>query len=163
MSQTGSPFTERTKLLVAKSAENYLRHARIKFSVDTVNRTIAWCTAHQVEPAVNGEVFTAEEILSRAQEAFTPLQADGIEPIICVYTIADGDALKSRKKHRKPPVSQIRGVKTAVLRIAQPRALFTSDPTGELFLLEIEDLGAAHLFDQLRAKAKAWLKREGWR
>jgi hypothetical protein len=157
------PITEQARTLIATSIANYQRHARLNLSVDTLTSKVAWCTAHQAEPAVNGRVFTEAEILERATEAFAPLKEEGIEPIICVYTVADGDPMKSVTKHRLPPVEVVRGQKTAVLRIAQPRVLFTQDESGQLFLIEIEHLSAGHFFEGLRAKAKAWLKRSPFR
>lgn len=156
------PILERTHALIQKSIENYQRYARLRLSIDTVGHKMTWCTAYQYEPAPNGKVLTADEILRRAREAFAPLAEEGLTPIICVYTVSDGSPDAPVTKHRLVEDLEFRGIRSKVLRIAPPRVLFTQDG-NELKLLEAEAIAPLHFWPQLKYQAEQWLKRIPYR
>lgn len=162
MEFTALPISDKAKELVATSIANYKRYARLNLSVDTIVGRTLWITAHQYEAAPGGKVLTDTEIMDRATEVFGPLQEEGFAPIICVYTVSDGDPSKPVTKHRSGSHIHIDGKVGSVLRIAPPRVLFHT-ANGEQFFLINEDPAAGAKFEQLAHKAKAWVERAPFR
>lgn len=125
---------------------------------------LLWCTAYQTVPALNGEVFTASAIHTRAEQALAPLRGAGYTPVICAYTLHDGPPDRPQIKHRLFDMVQVHGLRSKVLRVAPPRALFAAE--GEhLKMVAAESTAELQAWGGLKAEALAflasrWLKKQ---
>lgn len=157
------PISEHARELIQTSINNYQRHARLRITIDALNGRVAWVSAHQYQAAVNGRNLTEAEIIERATEVFAPMKAEGIEPIICPYTVEDHSPSDPVKKHRDAAHVQLRGFTGTVMRMVPPRVVLHMTENEGLKLLEMEHVAAGHFMDQITYKAGQWLKRAGYR
>jgi hypothetical protein len=149
--------------LLRKSQQLYQQHARLILSVDTlVTGKVAWCSAYQNAPAVNGTVLTEAEILDRANEAFAPLRTAGYSPIISVCEYGKGTPAKPALKHRVTHGLVVGGQRAILLRQAPPRMLFVAGG-GTLHCLVAEVDITEQKTALLVKKAMAWWKRIRYR
>lgn len=149
--------------LLAKSQQHYQQHARLMLTVDTLGTNgAAWCSAHQEGPAPNGQVFSAAEILERANGVFGVLRTAGLVPVIAVCPLENGPPAKPKAKHRAAGDIALGGVQAVVLRQAPPRMLFAQQGE-ELTLLAAEVPVAEERIPAFVSKANAWLLRARFR
>ncbi len=145
--------------MLRKSQQHYQQHARLQLSVDTWGADkLAWCSAQQYEPAVDGRVLSTAEILERATEAFAPLRMAGFTPLISVCEFGKGTAAKPLKKHRMVEQLIVGGRTAAVLRQSPPRMLFAVEG-GTLICLAAEEMTTEQKTAALSYKALQWWKR----
>ncbi|HNR56755.1 MAG TPA: hypothetical protein PKJ19_16425 [Flavobacteriales bacterium] len=144
------------------SITQYQRHARVLLRIDTVQDQLLWCTIHQYEVPVTGDVLSEDELLARAKEVFQPLRAAGYVPVIGVYALEKGVPEKPVTKHRMGEDLVVLGQPVAVLRQKPPRMLFTLQG-NEWRVLATETPVPQEGHQFYIAKARAFWKREHYR